>query len=54
MHSTTTDDATRVYASEERDWIPLPLIPNGEAWFKVIHADEKLKNVIFKLSLIHI
>ena len=48
MHSTTTDDATRVYTSEERDWIPLPLIPKGEAWFKVIHADEELKNVIFK------
>jgi quercetin dioxygenase-like cupin family protein len=48
MHSTTTDDATRVYASDERDWIPLPLIPKGEAWFKVIHADEELKNVIFK------
>jgi len=47
MH-TTADDTTRVFTSADLDWIPLPLIPRGEAWFKVIHADEELKNVIFK------
>ncbi len=48
MTDATTDDATRVYQSEEREWIPMPLIPKGEAWIKVIHADPELGNVIFK------
>lgn len=45
---TSTDDATRVYQSEDREWIPIPLIPKGEAWMKVIHADPELRNVVFK------
>ena len=43
-----TEDPTRVFTSEDRKWIPLPLVPKGEAWFKVIHADEELGKVIFK------
>jgi quercetin dioxygenase-like cupin family protein len=45
---TSANDPTRVFTSQDRDWIPLPLIPKGEAWVKVIHADEELRNVIFK------
>ena len=43
-----TDEATRVFTSAERDWIEVPLIPKGQAWIKVIHADEELGNVVFK------
>jgi quercetin dioxygenase-like cupin family protein len=43
-----SDEATRVYTSAERDWIKVPLIPRGQAWIKVIHADEELGNVVFK------
>ena len=43
-----SDEATRVYTSAERDWIEVPLIPKGQAWIKVIHADEELGNVVFK------
>jgi ChrR Cupin-like domain len=43
-----TDDPTRVFTSDEREWLPVPLVPKGEAWIKVIHADEELGNVIFK------
>jgi hypothetical protein len=42
------DDPTRVYSSSDRAWIPLPLIPKGEAWIKVIHADPNLHKVVFK------
>jgi len=42
------DDPTRVFTSEDLDWIPIALIPKGEAWIKVIHADEELGKVIFK------
>jgi len=45
---TSTEDPTRVYQSDEREWIPIPLIPKGEAWIKVIHADPELRNVVFK------
>ena len=45
---TSADDPTRVFTSDDREWIPLPLIPRGDAWMKVIHADEQLGNVIFK------
>ena len=45
---TSADDSTRVFTSHDREWIPLPLIPKGEAWMKVIHTDEELGNVIFK------
>jgi quercetin dioxygenase-like cupin family protein len=44
----TTEDATRVYTSDELEWIPLPGIPKGEAWFKVIHADPERNVVIFR------
>jgi quercetin dioxygenase-like cupin family protein len=42
------EDPTRVYSSSDRAWIPLPLIPKGEAWIKVIHADPNLHKVVFK------
>jgi quercetin dioxygenase-like cupin family protein len=45
---TDHDDATRVFRSDDREWVPLPLVPKGEAWLKVIHADEQRGNVIFK------
>ena len=41
-------DETRVYSSDDRAWIPVPLIPKGEAWIKVIHADPMLQKVVFK------
>jgi len=43
-----TEDPTRVFTSDELDWIPLPLVPKGEGWFKVVHADEELGKVIFR------
>ena len=42
------EDLTRVFSSEDRQWLPLPGIPRGEAWIKVIHADEDLGKVVFK------
>src|SRR5438128_9886098 len=45
---TAHEDLTRVFTSEERAWLPLPGIPKGEAWIKVIHADEELGKVVFK------
>jgi quercetin dioxygenase-like cupin family protein len=41
-------DPTRTYSSADRAWIPVPLIPKGEAWIKVIHADPDLHKVVFK------
>ena len=41
-------DQTRVYSSSDRAWIPVPLIPKGEAWIKVIHADPELHKVVFR------
>ena len=41
-------DETRVYESSDRAWIPIPLLPKGEAWIKVIHADPELNKVVFK------
>jgi quercetin dioxygenase-like cupin family protein len=41
-------DETRVYSSSDRPWIPIPLVPKGEAWIKVIHADPELHKVVFK------
>jgi quercetin dioxygenase-like cupin family protein len=43
-----TDDPTRVFTSEELEWLPLPLVPKGEGWIKVIHADDDRGNVIFR------
>jgi quercetin dioxygenase-like cupin family protein len=42
------EDPTRVYTSHDRQWIPMPLIPKGEAKIKVIHADEERGTVVFK------
>ena len=42
------EDLTRVFTSEDRQWLPLVGVPKGEAWIKVIHADEDLGKVIFK------
>jgi quercetin dioxygenase-like cupin family protein len=42
------DDATRVITSHDRDWLPIPHIPKGEAWLKVIQADRELGKVVFK------
>jgi quercetin dioxygenase-like cupin family protein len=44
----TTEDPTRVYSAEDKVWIPLPNIPKGEGWLKVIHTDEERGVVIFK------
>jgi len=41
-------DETRVYSSSDRAWIPIPLVPKGEAWIKVIHADPERHKVVFK------
>ena len=41
-------DTTRTYSSSDRAWIPVPLIPKGEAFIKVIHADPELHKVVFK------
>ena len=41
-------DETRVYSSNDRAWIPIPLVPKGEGWIKVIHADPELHKVVFK------
>jgi quercetin dioxygenase-like cupin family protein len=46
--ATTQEDPTRVYTSHDKPWLPVPLIPKGEAWIKVILADEQRKCVIFK------
>jgi quercetin dioxygenase-like cupin family protein len=46
--ATTHDDPTRVYTSEDRAWIPMPNIPEGEGYIKVILADPERKVVIFK------
>jgi quercetin dioxygenase-like cupin family protein len=45
---TAHEDLTRVFTSDERAWLPLPGIPKGEAWIKVIHADQELGKVVFK------
>jgi quercetin dioxygenase-like cupin family protein len=42
------EDPTRVFSSEDREWLPLAGIPKGKAWVKVIHADEELRKVVFK------
>jgi hypothetical protein len=44
----TIEDPTRVFTSDDREWVPIPLVPKGEAWIKVIHADGELHNVVFK------
>ncbi len=46
--ATTQDDLTRTYTAEDKPWIPLPNIPKGEGWLKVIHADEDRGVVVFK------
>jgi quercetin dioxygenase-like cupin family protein len=46
--ATTSEDPTRVYSAEDKVWIPLPNIPKGEGWMKVIHTDEERGVVIFK------
>jgi quercetin dioxygenase-like cupin family protein len=42
------DDATRVFTSHDRAWIPIPLVPKGAGLIKVIHADEERGIVVFK------
>jgi quercetin dioxygenase-like cupin family protein len=44
----THEDLTRVFTSEDKDWLPVPGVPKGEAWIKVIHADEERNVVVFK------
>ena len=46
--STMPEDATRVYTSEEKPWLPVPMVPKGEAWIKIVLVDEDRKCVIFK------
>jgi quercetin dioxygenase-like cupin family protein len=44
------DDATRVFTSHDREWIPIPLVPKGAGFIKVIHADEDRGIVVFKFK----
>jgi quercetin dioxygenase-like cupin family protein len=44
------EDATRVFTSDDKEWIPVPLIPKGEAWIKVITVDEERRIVVFKFK----
>jgi quercetin dioxygenase-like cupin family protein len=46
--ATHQEDLTRVYSAEDKAWIPLPNIPKGEAWIKIINTDEERGIVIFK------
>ncbi|TML36337.1 MAG: hypothetical protein E6G00_03530 [Actinobacteria bacterium] len=46
--ATMPEDATRVYTSHEKPWLPVPMVPKGEAWIKVIIVDEERKCVVFK------
>ena len=46
--ATVREDPTRVYTSHDKPWLPLPLVPKGEAWLKMILVDEDRKCVIFK------
>jgi len=43
-------DETRVDSSTDRAWIPIPLVPKGEAHIKVIHADTELHQVVSSSS----
>ena len=45
--ATAHEDPTRVYTSHDKPWLPVPLVPKGEAWIKVVVVDEELKNVVF-------
>ena len=45
------EDLTRVFTSEDKEWLPLAGIPKGEAWIKLIHADEELGKVVFKVPV---
>jgi quercetin dioxygenase-like cupin family protein len=44
----TAEDLTRTYTAEDKPWIPLPNIPKGEGWIKIIHADDERGVVVFK------
>jgi quercetin dioxygenase-like cupin family protein len=44
----TREDPTRVYSAEDKVWIPIPNIPKGEGWIKVVHTDPERGTVIFK------
>lgn len=42
------EDPTRVYSAEDKAWIPMPNIPSGEGWIKVINTDPERGVVTFK------
>jgi quercetin dioxygenase-like cupin family protein len=46
----TQEDTTRVYTSHDREWVPIPLVPKGEGWVKVINVDEERGVVVFKFK----
>ena len=50
METQAHEDATRVFTSEDKEWIPVPLIPKGEAFIKVITVDEQRRTVVFKFK----
>jgi quercetin dioxygenase-like cupin family protein len=50
MEAQTHEDTTRVYTSHDREWIPIPLVPKGEGWVKVINVDEERGVVVFKFK----
>ena len=52
--ATTSEDLTRVYSAEDKIWIPLPNIPKGEGWIKIIHTDpERAKQTPFGGTIAH-
>jgi len=50
MEAQTHGDTTRVYTSADREWIPIPLVPKGEGFVKVINVDEERGVVVFKFK----
>ncbi|MGH2763706.1 MAG: cupin domain-containing protein [Thermoleophilaceae bacterium] len=50
MEAQTHEDTTRVYTSADREWIPIPLVPKGEGFVKVINVDEERGVVVFKFK----
>ena len=50
MEAQTHEETTRVYTSHDREWVPIPLVPKGEGWVKVINVDEDRGVVVFKFK----
>lgn len=48
MTDASQEDPTRVLYAEDKAWVPIPDIPKGEGWIKVVHTDPERGTVIFK------